>query len=46
VILSSGYDGHEATGRFHGRGLAGFIQKPYDTKGLAAALERSLKGRP
>ncbi len=46
VILSSGYDEHDATGRFHGRGLAGFIQKPYDTKGLAAALERSLKGRP
>ncbi|MDQ6970609.1 MAG: response regulator [Mariprofundus sp.] len=29
VILSSGYNEHEATSRFTGKGLAGFIQKPY-----------------
>ncbi len=29
VILSSGYNEQEATNRFVGKGLAGFIQKPY-----------------
>ena len=29
VILSSGYNEQEATNRFAGKGLAGFIQKPY-----------------
>ncbi len=34
IILSSGYGEKEITGRFVGKGLAGFIQKPY----LAAKL--------
>lgn len=29
VILSSGYNHQEVIGRFSGKGLAGFIQKPY-----------------
>jgi len=29
VVLSSGYNVEDATGRFDGKGLAGFIQKPY-----------------
>ncbi len=29
VILSSGYSAEDATARFKGKGLAGFIQKPY-----------------
>ncbi|MFQ5519192.1 MAG: response regulator, partial [Mariprofundus sp.] len=29
VILSSGYSTEDATARFKGKGLAGFIQKPY-----------------
>ena len=29
VILASGYDEKESTRRFAGRGLSGFIQKPY-----------------
>jgi len=29
VILSSGYSAEDATAQFHGKGLAGFIQKPY-----------------
>ncbi|MBL4760948.1 MAG: PAS domain S-box protein [Mariprofundaceae bacterium] len=29
VILSSGYNEQDATNRFAGKGLAGFIQKPY-----------------
>jgi FixJ family two-component response regulator len=30
VILSSGYNEVEATSHFVGKGLAGFIQKPYN----------------
>ena len=29
VVLSSGYEEADATRRLHGKGLAGFIQKPY-----------------
>jgi len=36
VVLSSGYNEQDATNRFTGRGLAGFIQKPYT---LAKLLE-------
>jgi len=34
VILSSGYNEQEATSRFSGTGLAGFIQKPYHPDAL------------
>jgi CheY-like chemotaxis protein len=30
VILTSGYNEQDATQRFAGKGLAGFIQKPYN----------------
>ncbi len=40
VILSSGYEKSEATERFHGQGLAGFIQKPYTVNELRSELER------
>ena len=43
VILSSGYDEQEATGRFIGKGLAGFIKKPYQLSILRAELGRVLK---
>lgn len=42
VILSSGYNEQDVTQRFVGRGLAGFIQKPYTTAGLRSALMRAL----
>jgi len=32
VILSSGYSEEDATDCFQGKGLAGFIQKPYQIK--------------
>ncbi|MDQ6956336.1 MAG: PAS domain S-box protein [Mariprofundaceae bacterium] len=35
VILSSGYNEQEATSRFTGKGLAGFLQKPYSPQALA-----------
>jgi DNA-binding NarL/FixJ family response regulator len=40
VILSSGYDQHEATLRFTAGGPAGFIQKPYRPAQLLAEIER------
>ncbi|MBI1754102.1 MAG: ABC transporter substrate-binding protein [Acidobacteria bacterium] len=43
VILSSGYNQQEAIQQFLGRGLAGFIQKPYQMKTLVEALERALR---
>jgi two-component system cell cycle sensor histidine kinase/response regulator CckA len=38
VVLSSGYSESEATDHFAGKGLAGFIQKPYSAKGLAEKI--------
>ncbi len=38
VLLCSGYNEQEATQRFTGKGLAGFIQKPYRTQSLADAI--------
>ena len=40
VILCSGYQSHELGDRFMGRGIAAFLQKPYEIEQLrAAALE-------
>jgi two-component system cell cycle sensor histidine kinase/response regulator CckA len=38
VILSSGYNEVEAISRFTGKGLAGFIQKPYTAARLAEII--------
>jgi signal transduction histidine kinase/CheY-like chemotaxis protein len=42
VILSSGYNENEALRRFTGRGLAGFIQKPYTNRRLLDCIKRVL----
>jgi len=42
VILSSGYSEQEVAQRFIGRGLTGFIQKPYTMSNLRNALRRAL----
>jgi len=42
VILCSGYNEQDATERFAGKGLAGFIQKPYRSDGLRAKLREVL----
>jgi signal transduction histidine kinase/CheY-like chemotaxis protein len=42
VILSSGYDEPEANSRFTGKGLAGFLQKPYTGARLAKTIFSSL----
>ena len=42
VILSSGYNEQDAVSHFAGKGLAGFIQKPYGSVDLKAALRQVL----
>jgi PAS domain S-box-containing protein len=39
IILSSGFSEEEAQRRFEGRGLAGFLQKPYRSSALAEKLK-------
>jgi len=43
VLLSSGYDEQEATQRFTGEGLAGFIQKPFALQDLRNKIEPLLR---
>jgi len=38
VLLSSGFNEREATSRFAGRGLAGFLQKPYRAQHLVSRV--------
>jgi CheY-like chemotaxis protein len=45
VILSSGYNEVEAVQRFTGKGLAGFLQKPYSAAALAAKVSTVLTGQ-
>ncbi|MBI5485599.1 MAG: response regulator [Deltaproteobacteria bacterium] len=40
VIISSGYNEQEVTQKFVGKGLAGFIQKPYKVSDLKVAIKR------
>ncbi len=43
VILASGYDEQESTRRFAGRGLSGFIQKPYRLTNLEEKIRQVLE---
>ena len=43
VILSSGYNEQDVTQRFVGKGLAGFIQKPYQLSTLVTVLKEVLE---
>ena len=43
VILCSGYNEQDATQRFAGKGLAGFIQKPYNMAALREKLTEVLR---
>ena len=38
VILSSDYDGSDAVGKFNGKGLSVFLQKPYQMEDLRQVL--------
>ncbi|HIJ94957.1 MAG TPA: ABC transporter substrate-binding protein [Desulfuromonadales bacterium] len=42
VIMSSGYSEQEVSGKFIGKGLAGFVQKPY----TLSALREVIRGMP
>jgi DNA-binding NtrC family response regulator len=42
VIIMSGYNEAEASGRFPADEPAGFLEKPFSTKGLSAAVEAVL----
>ena len=42
IVISSGYSEVEATRRFLGEGIAGFIQKPYTAAKLAAKVQAAL----
>ncbi len=44
TILSSGYNEKAAAVRFAGKGLAGFIQKPYGYKDLLVIVRKVLEG--
>jgi PAS domain S-box-containing protein len=43
VVLSSGYNEQDIVNRFAGKGLAGFIQKPYTTEELLAKIREALE---
>lgn len=45
IILSSGYSEQEVAARFAGKGLAGFLKKPYEPAELTAALHRAPERR-
>ncbi len=42
VLLTSGYNEVEAVHRFAGKGLAGFIQKPFTAAALAQKVKEVL----
>ncbi len=44
VLLSSGYNEQTATNRFAGKGLAGFVQKPYTLKKILAKIAETMAG--
>ena len=43
VVLTSGYNEQEATSRFAGKGLAAFVQKPFQLETVRATLQRVLQ---
>ena len=44
VLLSSGYNADEVKERFLGKGLAGFVQKPYLPRTLLARIRQAIHG--
>jgi CheY-like chemotaxis protein len=46
VVVMSGYNEEEASGRFEGKELAGFLEKPFSTRALSAIVEKVLGGPP
>ena len=46
VLMSSGYNEQEVVHKFLGKGLAGFIQKPYSSREMSGKLQKILEGSP
>jgi PAS domain S-box-containing protein len=46
VVLMSGFTEEDAVSRFAGKGLAGFLQKPFSPSDLAEELRRVLESAP
>ncbi len=44
VLLSSGFSEEEATSQLNGKGLMGFIQKPYLPAALIEKVKEALEG--
>ena len=44
VILMSGFNQQDAVSRFTGKGLAGFVQKPFTVANLVAAVREAFTG--
>ncbi len=44
IIMSSGYNEQDVVNRFLGKGMSGFIQKPYHLSTLAEALKKVITG--
>ena len=45
VLLMSGYNAQDTTSRFVGKGLAGFLQKPFTAQELVAKVAALLAAR-
>jgi PAS domain S-box-containing protein len=45
ILLSSGYTAEQVAERFAGKGMSGFIQKPYQIDALRTALDAALASR-
>jgi DNA-binding NtrC family response regulator len=46
VVLMSGFNRVQAVDRFSGKGLAGFLQKPFTLDGLSAVMRRAFESTP
>ena len=45
VVMSSGYDEQDLSSRLAGKGLVGFVQKPFSLAQLKAGLQAALPPR-
>jgi DNA-binding response OmpR family regulator len=45
-VLSSGYSAQEATSHFAGKGLAGFVEKPFTPQELLERVRAVLEAPP
>jgi DNA-binding NtrC family response regulator len=46
VVLMSGFNEQDATSRFTGKGLANFIQKPFQFDDLSKAIQEVMPAAP